>query len=146
MKENKDGNEEKCLNFRGTKIKNNNVRYEFDAHRKPALTNLHITPHSCIPSVTIISRFKGFLAKATKICSEKYLTAEMKYMTDMFCENGYDLKILKKIINNSEKKTRSINNTNNNNNNTDKKQTITLPWIPKIGRRIKTKFKSLVLE
>ena len=36
--------------------------------------------------------------------------------------------------NNFEKKTRSINK---NNNDTDKKQTITLPWIPKIGPKIK---------
>ena len=38
------------------------------------------------------------------------------------------------IINNFEKKTRT---SNNNDNNTDKKQTITFPWIPKIGPKIK---------
>ena len=38
------------------------------------------------------------------------------------------------MINSFEKKTRS---TNNNNNNTNKKQTITFPWIPKIGPKIK---------
>ena len=32
-----DENEEKCLNFLEIEIKNNNGRYEFDAHRKPAL-------------------------------------------------------------------------------------------------------------
>ena len=45
------------------------------------------------------------------------------------------LQSLQKIINNFEKETRSINN--NNNNNTDKKQTITLPWIPNIGPKVK---------
>ena len=39
------------------------------------------------------------------------------------------------MINNFEKKARSINN--NINTNTDKKQTITFPWIPKIGPKIK---------
>ena len=53
----------------------------------------------------------------------------------MFCENGHDQKILQKIINNFEKNTRSINN--NYNNHTDKKLTITLSWIPKIGPKIK---------
>ena len=52
----------------------------------------------------------------------------------MFCENGHDRKTLQKIINNFEKKT-CVNN--NNNINTDKKQTITSPWIPKIGLKIK---------
>ena len=41
------------------------------------------------------------------------------------------------IINDFENKTRTTNNTNNNNNNTNKKQTITFPWIPKIGPKIK---------
>ena len=35
-----DENEEKCLNFLDIKIKNNNGRFEFDVHRKPALTNV----------------------------------------------------------------------------------------------------------
>ena len=118
-----DENEEKCLNFLDTKIKNNNERHEFDVHRKPALTNVQIKPHSCIPFGTI-----------TKICFEKYLRAEIEYLTDMFCENGHDRKTPQKIINNFEKKTCSINSSNNN---TDKKQTITFSWILKIGPKIK---------
>ena len=53
----------------------------------------------------------------------------------MFCENGYDQKTLQKLTHSFEKKTRNINN--NNNNNTEKKQTITYPWIPKIGPKVK---------
>ena len=39
-------------------------------------------------------------------------------------------------------KTRGANNNNNNNNynnnsNTNKKQTVTIPWLPKIGPKIK---------
>ena len=70
-----DENEEKYLNLLDIKIKNNG-RYEFDVHRKPAPTNVQIKPHSCIPSGTIISIFKGFLLRAIKICSEKYLRME----------------------------------------------------------------------
>ena len=49
----------------------------------------------------------------------------MEYLTDMFCENGFDRKTLQKIINNIQK-TRSINN-----------NIITFPWMPKIGPKIK---------
>ena len=69
----------------------------------------------------------------------------MEYLTDIFCENGHDRKILKKIINDFEKKTRTNINTNNNNNN-NKKQTTTVPWIPKSDRKSKKKYKSLDLE
>ena len=130
-----DGNEEKCLNFFYIKIKNNNGKYEFDVHCKPSLKNVQIKLHSCIPAGIITSIFKRFIVRATKFCSEKYLKAEIEYLTDMFCENGHDRKILQKIINNFEKKTRSFNN--NNNNNTDKKHTIIFPLIPKIGPKIK---------
>ena len=64
-----DENEEKFLNFLDIKIKNNNERYQFDVHRKPVLTNVQIKPYSCIPLDTINRIFKGFLARATKICS-----------------------------------------------------------------------------
>ena len=112
-----DKNEEKCLNFLDIKIKNNNGRYEFDVHRKLALTNVQINPHSFVPPETITSIFKGFLARATKICSEKYLREEIGYLTDIFCKNGHDRKTLQKIINSTEKKTLGTNNNNNNNNN-----------------------------
>ena len=73
------------------------------------------------------SIFKGFLEKATRICSEKCLRVEIEYLTDIFCENGHDRKTLKKINNDFEKKTRTTNNTTNNNNNTNEKQ------LPSLG-------------
>ena len=47
--------------------------------------------------------------------------------------NGHDRKTLQ---NSFEKKTCGTNN-NNNNNNTNKKQTVNIPWVPKIGPKIK---------
>ena len=102
-----DENEEKCLNFLDIKIKNNNGRYEFDVHSKPALTNVQIKSHSCVPPDITTSIFKGPIARATKICSEKYLREELEYLTDIFCENRHDRKTLQKIINSFEKKTRN---------------------------------------
>ena len=84
-----DENEEKCLNFLDIKIKNNNGRYESDVHCKPALTNVQIKPHSCIPPDTITSMLKGFLARTNKVSSEKYLREEIEYITDIFCENRH---------------------------------------------------------
>ena len=101
-----DENEEKCLNFLDIKIKNNNGRNKFDVHSKRALTNVQIKSHSCIPPGITTSIFKGPLATATKICSEKYLREELEHLTDIFCENGHDRKTLQKIINSFEKKTR----------------------------------------
>ena len=127
-----DENDERCLKFLGIIIIKKNGRYEFDVHPKPACTNVQIKSHSCIPSDTTTSIFKGFLARVTKICPEKYLKAEIEYLTDMFRKNEPDRKTLQKMINNFEKETRSVNNNNNNNNNAEKKQTIAFPWIPKI--------------
>ena len=73
------------------------MRFEFDVNNF-ALTNVQIKPHCCIPSETITSTFKGFLARATKISSEKYLSEEIEYLTDIFCENRHGRKTLKKII------------------------------------------------
>ena len=70
-------------NFLGIKIKNNNGRYEVNVH---PLTNVQIKPHSYIPLDTITSIFKGFLARATKICPEKYLREKIEHLTDIFCE------------------------------------------------------------
>ena len=60
-------NEEKYLIFLEIKIKNNSGIYEFDVHRKPALTNLEIKPHSCIPSGTNTSKYsKDFFQELPK--------------------------------------------------------------------------------
>ena len=97
-----------------------------------ALTNVHIKPHSCIPPDNY--------QHIQRISCESYQNLFWKIfeggnrISDIFCKNGYDRKTLQEMINSFEKKTRS---TNNNNNNTNKKQTITFPWIPKIGPKIK---------
>ena len=87
-----DESEEKCLNFLDIKVKNGNRRCEFDVHLKPALTNVQIKPHSCISLDAITSVFKGFLARATNICSERCLREEIECLPDIFCENGHDRK------------------------------------------------------
>ena len=99
--------------------------------------NVQIKPHFCIPPDTITGIFKGFIEGASKICSEKYLGAEIEYPTDILCEIEHNRKILQKMINSFEKKTRDSNNNNNNKNNANKKQIITFAWIPKIRLKLK---------
>ena len=91
------------------------------------------------------------LSLFTKICSEKHLREEIEYPTDIFCENGHDRKTLQNMINSFEKETRGTNNNNNdsnnnNTNNSNEKRKVTIPWVPKIGPKIKEKHKNLGLE
>ena len=72
------------------------------------------------------------------------MRGEIQYLNDIFCKNGHDRKTLQKIINNFEKKTHGTNS--NNNNNTNKKQTITFPWISKIGPKIKKEIQKFGLR
>ena len=71
---------------------------------------------------------------------------EIKYLTDIFYENGHYKKTLQKIINGFEKETCSANNkiiiimiiiriTSN------KKPTVIIPWVPKIGPKTKKEIK-----
>ena len=63
------------LNFLDINTTSNitNKKYEFQEHRKDAITNIHIKPNSCIdPSITK-SVFKCFLHRGHTICSEKYV-------------------------------------------------------------------------
>ena len=58
-------------NFLDIKIKKNNGIYESDVHRKPALTNIQIKTHSCLPTGTITSIFNGFIARSPKVLFPK---------------------------------------------------------------------------
>ena len=39
-----------------------------------------------------VSVFKGFLSKAYKICSERYIDEKIQILIDVFTENGYERK------------------------------------------------------
>ena len=34
--------------------------------------------------------FKGFLSRACKICSERYIDEEIQFLIEVFTENGYE--------------------------------------------------------
>ena len=68
---------------------------------------------------------------------------EIECLTGVFCEGGHGGKTLRKIINDFEKKTRTTINTTNDNN-TNKKQTVTVPWVPKIGPGVRGEIQKFV--
>ena len=48
------------------------------------------------PNVSV-SVFKGFLSRAYKICSERYIDEEIQFLFHVFTDNGYERKALEKI-------------------------------------------------
>ena len=62
------------LNFLDfTVINTGTGKYEFKIHRKNAITNVQTKPHSYVNPALIREIFRGFVYRAKKLCSEKYL-------------------------------------------------------------------------
>ena len=80
-------------------------KYEFKIHRKNTITNVQIKPHSFVNPALIRVIFKGFVSRAKKLCSEKYLDEELNFLIDMFIENGHDRNYLNSIIKHLKLKT-----------------------------------------
>ena len=71
--------------------------YEFQIFRKEAITNVQIKPNSSINPTIINGVFKGFLVRATRICSPQFLQDEINFLINVFVENGHDRSKLQKI-------------------------------------------------
>ena len=112
-----------------TIINTGTVKYEFKIHRKNAIINVQIKPHSYVNPVLIRGIFKGFLSRAKKLCSEKYLDDELNFLVDMFVENRHDRNHLYSIIRENKHQAPKYENTDSN--------IVKLPWIPIIGPKIR---------
>lgn len=124
------------LNFLDTTIINNKSgKYEFKVFRKDAITNVQVKPDSGIDPKIIDGIFKGFLIRAKRICSEKYLNQEIDFLLNMFVENGHDRKSLQKIIANLNKPRIQNDNENIHDN------FIKMPWVPRIGPKLRKIYK-----
>ena len=122
------------LNFLDLTIINTGTgKYEFKIHRKNPITNVQIKPHSYVNPALIRGIFKGFVSRAKKLCSEKYLDDELNFLVDMFVENGYDRNDLCSIIQENRHQAPKYKNTSSN--------IVKLPWIPIIGPRIRTELR-----
>ncbi|XP_065671904.1 uncharacterized protein LOC136089751 [Hydra vulgaris] len=83
-------NDLKQLNFLDINITNTGSgAYEFQIHRKEAITNVQLKPNSNINPNIIIGVFKGFLCRAKRICSQKHLQKKIDFLIDIrrLCEN-----------------------------------------------------------
>ncbi|XP_065650401.1 uncharacterized protein LOC136078552 [Hydra vulgaris] len=127
----------KQLNFLDINITNTGSgAYEFQIHRKEAITNVQLKPNSNINLNIIIGVFKGFLCRAKRICSQKHLQKEIDFLIDIFVENGHDKNILNNI---------TIDYLKNGSKNTtcqplDTQPFIKLPWIPIVGPKLRKEF------
>ena len=79
-----------------------------------------------------VSVFKGFLSRAYKICSERYIDEEIQFLIDVFTENGYERKTLEKI---TKIHLKVLQNppVSNKDTSEDISKVVKLPWIRVIG-------------
>ena len=87
-----------------------------------------------------VSVFKGFISRAYKIYSERYIDKEIQFLIDVFTENGYEKKTLEKITKNylNELQNPPVNNKDTSE---DISKIAKLPWIPIIGPKLRPAFK-----
>ncbi|XP_065642486.1 uncharacterized protein LOC136074113 [Hydra vulgaris] len=133
-----------AINFLDLSITNNKSgTYLFKIYRKDAITNVQIKPRSCHDPKIIYGVFKGFIQRTFALCSKEHINHELKFLTEMFTENGYNKKILQNIV--KKIKNNKQNNQQNNNNNIKKLEPnyISLPRVPKLSNQLKQIFKSV---
>lgn len=123
----------KTLHFLDTTIINNGKgKYEFTIHRKNAITNVQLKPHSCHDDKIKYGVFKGFIHRAKAICSDHFLGEELEFLIAVFVQNGYDETKLRSIISNY--------NSAESKEGSEPKKYVSLPFIPNISKKIKNVF------
>ena len=85
-------------------INTQNGNYEFNIHRKSAITNIQIKPESYHDDKVKDGVFKGYISRAKAICSPKYINEEINFIENVFIENGYDRTNLERLIRSMNKK------------------------------------------
>ena len=55
---------------------------------KKPITNVQVKPESSHDPRVLKGIFKGFVHRALRICSEKFLTEEIEFLINVFTENG----------------------------------------------------------
>ncbi|XP_065658795.1 uncharacterized protein LOC136083326 [Hydra vulgaris] len=133
--------ENKRLNFLDIQITNNRKgNYDFNIHRKKAITNIQVKPNSNHDPKILEGIFKGFIHRALSICSEKFLNKEIDFLINVFAENGYEKKKIQNLANIVIKKQHS-NNKIILSNNEATMPTISLPWIPILSPKLRKIFR-----
>ena len=135
--------EDKELEFMDIETKNNRQgSYDFKVFRKNAITNVQVKPTSSHDPKILNGIFKGFVHRAYKICSEQYLTSELEFLINVFVENGYDERTLRKLMRDVASKFQISNDTQSQQNDSEMAlPTITLPWIPSVSPKLRKVFR-----
>ena len=131
--------DEKKLAFLDLHICNDGSgQYDFNVYRKEAITNVQIKPQSCINPRTAQGVFKGFLARAYRLCSPTHLNEEIQFLIDVFVENGHSRKHLEEVAKSyrppDEQPTTQEENTS-------KTSVVKIPWIPRLGPKLRAAYK-----
>ena len=98
--------------------KNKTGTYDFRVFGKDAITNVQIKRNSSVDPKILSRVFKGFLAKAWRICSNtETLKEELDFLVAVFVENGHDKKMLSELRDKYRPpEMRSIESSSDNNN------------------------------
>ncbi|XP_065654882.1 uncharacterized protein LOC136081490 [Hydra vulgaris] len=123
-------------------INNKSGKYEFKIHRKNAITNIQVKATSNHDPQILNGIFKGFVHRAFNVCSQKHIENELKFLIQVFVENGYKQSNLIKIIKEIKRKNKkSLKTTKNNENVTSTYPTISLPWVPILSPKLRKVFR-----
>ena len=149
--------ENKSLNFIGLHVVNNlQGKYNFNIHRKDAITNIQIKPQSSHDPKILDGVFKGFVQRALSLCSEQYIASEIEFLVEVFIENGYDSARLRRIAAELQDSHDTVSTLTTNAESTqvdaptpvvaeedadESQQTITLPWIPQVSPKLRKVYK-----
>ena len=91
----------------------NNGKLTTSVYRKPSNTNITIKPNSCQHPNTAIATFKSELCRAYRICSsESLLQKEIKFIIELFVDNGHDRSLLEKVAFSYKPPTTTTDHTN----------------------------------
>ena len=67
---------------------------DFTIIKTGTITNVQIKPHLYVNPALIRGIFKGFVSRAKKLCSEKYLDDELDFLVDVFVASEHETKII----------------------------------------------------
>ena len=128
--------DKKQLGFLDVSITNSgNGMYEFQVYRKDAITNVQTKPHSSINPKIFPGVFKGFLVRASRVCSSQHLDKEIDFLIEVFFENGHKRNDLERIAapfcDKCHATTREPSTVQ------EKKPIVKLPWIPGLSVKLR---------
>jgi len=124
------------LSFLDITVMNNGAgRYDFKVFRKNAITNVMLKPSSSVNPDLVKGIFKGFVTRAIRICSTEFLQSEIDFLISVFAENGHDADNLKSIATTMLTTPTQVPDTEDSE--TPSAPVLRLPWIPRIGPRIR---------